>query len=183
MTLTSSSLSCATSATQPSPKFSQDSMSTPRAPKSDHIAISIAPVSEPATMPTRQSAGMPRIARERSTTSTSRARPILERWERPVSAASSTDGDHPGRLAHGPEEKQGLAGRRFGFIVPFLQNGRATLARRNLWARPPEVNAAARLPALRENSQKNLSEAPPSIDKSLYIIILSSDSLRARGRR
>jgi len=91
-------------------------MSTPRAPRSDHIAISIAPVSEPATIPTRQSVGMPRIVRERSMTSTSRAKPTGERCERPASAPSSTEGDHPGRLAHGPDEKHGLAGRRFGFI-------------------------------------------------------------------
>src|SRR5271166_1468091 len=113
-------------------------MSTPRAPSSDHIAISIAPVSEPATIPTRQSAGMPRIARERSTTSTSRAKPTAERCERPESAPASTAGDHPGRLAQGPEEKHGLAGRRFGFMARFLQK----LACRNLWRRPGCVNPA-----------------------------------------
>src|SRR5215468_1096201 len=95
-------------------------MSTPRAPKSDHIAISIAPVSEPATIPTRQSVGMPRIARERSTTSTIRAKPTAERCERPDSASASTAGDQPGRFAQGPDEKHGLAGRRFGFIAGFL---------------------------------------------------------------
>jgi hypothetical protein len=65
---------------------------------------------------------MPRIARERSTTSTSRAKPTPERCERPTSAASSAAGDHPGRFAQGPEEKQGLAGRRVGFIKLFLAN-------------------------------------------------------------
>src|SRR6516162_7464088 len=99
-------------------------MSTPRAPSNDHIAISIAPVSEPATIPTRQSVGMPRIARERSTTSTRRARPAAERCERPDRAPSSTAGDHPGRLAQGPEEKHGLAGRRFGFMTLFLRDSR-----------------------------------------------------------
>src|SRR5205823_14918546 len=108
------------SATQPTPKSSQASMSTPRAPSSDHIAISIAPVSEPATIPTRQSAGMPRIAREPSITSTSLAKPTPERCERPTSAASITAGDQPGRFAQGPEEKQGLAGRPVGFIKLFL---------------------------------------------------------------
>src|SRR5262249_47581736 len=87
-----------------------------RAPRRDHIAISIAPVSEPATMPTRQSAGIPRIARERSITSTKRASPTPERCERPTSAVSSISADQPGRLAQGPEEKHGLAGRRVGFI-------------------------------------------------------------------
>src|SRR6185295_14373597 len=52
--LTSLSLSSlATSLTQPSPKDSQASMVTGRAPSSDHIAISIAPVSEPGTTPMR----------------------------------------------------------------------------------------------------------------------------------
>src|SRR6516164_2822504 len=124
-TRTSESFSCSTSVTQPSPKFSHASISTPRAPNSDHIAISIAPVSEPATMPTRQSAGMPRIARERSTTSTSRASPTAERCERPLSAPASTAGDHPGRLAQGPDEKHGLPGRRFGFIAVFLEGSPA----------------------------------------------------------
>jgi hypothetical protein len=63
---------------------------------------------------------MPRIAREQSITSTSRARPTPERCERPTSAASSTPGDQPGRFAQGPEEKHGLAGRRVGFINLFL---------------------------------------------------------------
>src|SRR6516162_6443307 len=102
-------------------------MSTPRAPSNDHIAISIAPVSEPATIPTRQSVGMPRIARERSTTSTRRARPAADRCERPDNAPSSTAGDHPGRLAQGPEEKHGLPGRRFGFIAGFLKFRRPKL--------------------------------------------------------
>ena len=57
-----------------------------------------------------------KIARERSMTSTRRALPGPERWERPSSAASSVESDHPGRFAQGPEEKQGLAGLRIGFI-------------------------------------------------------------------
>ncbi len=48
------SFSCfITSETQPSPKLSHASMSAPRAPSSDHIAISTAPVSEAGTMPIR----------------------------------------------------------------------------------------------------------------------------------
>ena len=66
------------------------------------------------------------LSRIRATRTALIAKPTPERCERPVSAASSTAGDHPGRLAQGPEEKQGLAGRRFGFMVPFLQH----------WARP-----------------------------------------------
>ena len=41
------------SVTQPAPKLSQASMSTPRAPSIDHIAISTAPVSEAGTIPIR----------------------------------------------------------------------------------------------------------------------------------
>jgi len=33
-----------------------------------------------------------------------------------LSAPASTAGDHPGRLAQGPDEKHGLPGRRFGFM-------------------------------------------------------------------
>ena len=58
MTRTSPSLSCVTtSTTQTLPKLSQASTSTPRAPSSDHNAISTAPVSEPGTMATRKSLG------------------------------------------------------------------------------------------------------------------------------
>src|SRR5437870_13408038 len=135
-------------------------MSTPRAPGGDHTAISIAPVSDPATIATRQSAGMPRIARDRSTTSTSRARPTAERCERPVNAAASTAGDHPGRLAQGPEEKHGLAGRRFGFITHFLHEWRA-----GTYGRDPPRSMRRLFPALRENPRIR-SKGPPNIDKS-----------------
>ena len=127
----SASFSClATSVTHCSPKLSQASMSTPRAPSSDHIAISMAPVSDAGTMPRRQSAGRPRIARERSITSRSFALPGLERCERPSKAPASAAGDQPGRLAQGPDEKHGLAGRTFGrggtvmIWLPSLQMGR-----------------------------------------------------------
>ena len=66
-------------------------------------------------MPSRQSAGMPRIARERSITSASRAFGSLARWLRPSSAPDSASSVKPGRLAQGPEEKLGLAGRMSGF--------------------------------------------------------------------
>ena len=42
-----------TSLTQAFPKLSQANMSTPRAPSIDHMAISIAPVSEAGTMAKR----------------------------------------------------------------------------------------------------------------------------------
>src|SRR5207302_6695274 len=53
-------------------------------------------------------------------TSASRATPGFERCERPSSAPDNAAGDQPGRLAQGPEEKHGLAGRRVGFIAPSL---------------------------------------------------------------
>ena len=45
--------------------------------------------------------------------------PILARWERPVAAPLRASSDQPGRLAQGPDEKQGLLGRVEGFIVGF----------------------------------------------------------------
>src|SRR5438477_6758480 len=51
-------------------------------------------------------------------TSTSRATPGFERCERPSRAPESAAGDQPGRLAQGPDEKHGLAGRRVGFVIP-----------------------------------------------------------------
>src|SRR5260221_3071854 len=62
---------------------------------------------------------MPSTARERSMISTSFSLPGLERCERPSSASDKAAGDQPGRLAQGPEEKHGLAGRRVGFISSF----------------------------------------------------------------
>ena len=116
-TRTSSSFSCDfTSETQPSPKLSQVSMSTPRAPSSDHIAISTAPVSDAGVMPMRQPSGIFSTVRVRSMTSARRALPSEERCDRPRSACDRTSGDQPGRFAQGPEEKFGSAGRVFGFI-------------------------------------------------------------------
>ncbi len=105
-TRTSSSFSClSTSVTQPLPKLSQASTSTPRAPSSDHSAISTAPVSEAGTMPMRWSRGTRRMARLRSMTSASLALPACERCERARQASPSAAGVQPGRLAQGPEEK------------------------------------------------------------------------------
>ena len=57
-------------------------------------------------------------------TSASRAKPAFERCERPSKALERAAGDQPGRLAHGPDEKQGLAGRRVGLIIPSLPSQR-----------------------------------------------------------
>src|SRR3990167_851002 len=44
-----------------------------------------------------------------------RALPSLDRCERPRTAFWRFSGVHPGRLAHGPEENSGRAGRMAGF--------------------------------------------------------------------
>ncbi|CCB64262.1 protein of unknown function [Hyphomicrobium sp. MC1] len=51
----------------------------------------------------------------RVTASFNRSRPSIERCERPTSALQSTSGRHPGRLAQGPDEKNGLSGLVLGF--------------------------------------------------------------------
>ena len=102
------------SVAQPALKLSHTSTSTPRLPSSDHIAISKAPVSEPGTMPIRYSAGSRSSALVLSRASFSRALPSGERCERPRRALPSTAGVQPGRLAHGPDENNGLAGRSEG---------------------------------------------------------------------
>src|SRR5579862_3169889 len=64
-------------------------------------------------------------------TSTSLANPGFERCERPLSAPANTAADQPGRLAQGPEEKHGLAGRRVGFIAgPRIKGPAGSRARR-----------------------------------------------------
>src|SRR5690606_28574594 len=94
-------------------------------PSSDHNAISTAPVSDAGTIPMRQSAGTWRISRVSSMARSSFALPILARCERPSGASASAASDHPGRLAQGPEEKLGLAGRVPGLemlvilVLPF----------------------------------------------------------------
>ena len=78
------------------------------------MASSTAPVSEPGTIPSNQSSGRPRIRREPAMTSASFALPALARCDRPSTAPDSAAGVQPGRLAQGPEEKHGFAGRRSG---------------------------------------------------------------------
>src|SRR5260370_41065787 len=62
------------------------------------------------------------MARERSITSFSLALPAFERCERPRQASPSASSDHPGRLAQGPDEKQGLAGRAGGLLAYSFPN-------------------------------------------------------------
>src|SRR5271168_4114188 len=89
-------------------------MSTPRAPSIDHNAISTAPVSDAGTIPKRQSTGILRIDLERVIISFSRAFGSAARWLRPRKAPDSASSVKPGRFAHGPDEKLGLAGRMSG---------------------------------------------------------------------
>src|SRR5579883_1238366 len=62
---------------------------------------------------------MPSRCRVRSTASTIFFLPSFERWDRPTAASLRTSGVHPGRLAHGPDEKSGRAGRMVGFVIFF----------------------------------------------------------------
>src|SRR5690606_6995202 len=45
------------------------------------------------------------------------ALPVLDRCERPTSALASASTVQPGRLAHGPDEKLGLAGFTAGAVT------------------------------------------------------------------
>ncbi len=115
--------SCSTmSVTQSLEKLSQAATWTGLGPSIDHMAISTAPVSEAGTMPIRKSSG---------TSSTSRVavdgflQARLDggaRWLRPTRAPLRFSRDHPGRLAHGPDEKLGRAGRMAGFGVVFMMS-------------------------------------------------------------
>ena len=67
-------------------------------------------------MPSFQSAGMPRMARERSITSARRAFGLLGAVAAAEEGASKRVQRKPGRLAQGPEEKLGLAGRMSGLL-------------------------------------------------------------------
>src|ERR1700743_3575130 len=76
---------------------------------------------------------MSRIARVRSIASFSLALPGLERCERPRRAPLSASGVQPGRLAQGPDEKKGRAGRTAGrlpVICHSFQNDRTPLGER-----------------------------------------------------
>jgi hypothetical protein len=92
-------------------------MSTPFGPSRDQSAISTAPVSEAGTIPSRQSAGMPRMPLDRSITSASFAFGSFARWLRPSIAPDSASSVQPGRLAQGPEEKRGFDGRMSGLTL------------------------------------------------------------------
>src|ERR1700759_364877 len=60
---------------------------------------------------------MPRSARVRPPASTTFFLAVLDRCDRPTAASLRRSGVQPGRLAQGPDEKSGRAGRRFGFII------------------------------------------------------------------
>src|SRR5690606_7452671 len=106
------------SLTQPKPKLSQASTSTPRAPSNDHTAISTAPVSDAGTIPMRYSSGISRVERVRSMTSANFARPSGERWERPRCAPRRASSDQPGRFEQGPDPKLGSFVRTTGADMP-----------------------------------------------------------------
>src|SRR5476649_9729 len=86
-----------------------------------------------------------RIALVRSTASTIFFLPILDRWERPTAASLRTSGVHPGRLAQGPDEKSGRAGRMVGFVISFslteeLHSGGGAWPAADIGAAGPVVN-------------------------------------------
>src|SRR5262245_18566279 len=78
-----------------------------------------------------------------------RALPSLARCERPRNALSRALRDQPGRLAQGPEEKLGMAGRLAGLVtmvmVSTLPDRRPSLGRgvppRPVAAKPERVNS------------------------------------------
>src|SRR6516165_8804357 len=124
-TVTSLGLSSlTTSVSQPSPKDSQASTVTSRAPRSDQSAISKAPVSDAGTIPMRYAAGTSSSSRVRSIARLSLALPNFDRCERPTAACASAERLQPGRLAQGPEEKCGTLGRLAGFALVIMQPSR-----------------------------------------------------------
>src|SRR5579883_3190764 len=75
---------------------------------------------------------MPRMARERSSTSASLALPAFERCDRPTHASDNKASVQPGRLAQGPDEKWGTCGRAAGLAIVVMvrysfQNSRSPL--------------------------------------------------------
>src|SRR6266550_7326908 len=73
------------------------------------------------------------MARVRSIASLSLALPGLERCDRPRQASLRASGVQPGRLAQGPDEKNGRAGRTAGrlpVMIHSFQNERAPLGER-----------------------------------------------------
>ena len=99
-------------------------MVTGCAPSIDHIAISTAPVSEAGTMPMRKSAGTSSTSRVISIARLSFALPPLARCERPRNASLRACRVQPGRLAQGPEEKCGTAGRTPGIAIAMIYPSR-----------------------------------------------------------
>src|SRR6056297_2046738 len=60
---------------------------------------------------------MPRISRVPSMAAFSLALPTAARWLRPKGASPSFSSEKTGGLAHGPDEKRGLAGRVAGCTI------------------------------------------------------------------
>src|SRR5471032_1909397 len=89
---------------------------------------------------------MPRMLRVRSTASTIFFLAVLDRWDRPMAASLRASGVHPGRLAQGPDEKSGRAGRMVGFVISFslteeMHSGGGAWPGADIGAWPPLVNA------------------------------------------
>ena len=65
-------------------------------------------------------------------------KPVLEgledafaaRWERPTKASFKTSGVHPGRLAQGPDEKQGFLGLAVGLLMAAILSCMKMMAKR-----------------------------------------------------
>ena len=124
----SASFRCSTvSVAHSSPKLSHANTSTGRAPSMDHIAISMAPVSDAGTMAILKSAGTPSSLRVRSIASLSLALAALDRCDRPTNAPSRARSVQPGRFLVGPDENRASVGRTPGsgtrviFALPSLQ--------------------------------------------------------------
>src|SRR6202012_3400491 len=96
---------------------------------------------------------MPRIARVRSIASFSFALPGFERCERPNRAPLSASGVQPGRLAQGPDEKKGRAGRTAG-ILPVISTFLPECSRR-VGAAWPATRIGARAEAVNELDSHN----------------------------
>src|SRR5262252_3198353 len=91
---------------------------------------------------------MPRTSRLSWITSASLALPAAERCDRPRSAALRISGDHPGRLAQGPDEKCGRPGRNAGlFMVASLPERRAPVGERGPRSLSHEEGAAVNVEA------------------------------------
>ena len=81
------------------------------------MAISMAPVSDAGTIPTSLSSGSSNISPVNAMISLNFFLAVVDLCDRPTQASFKTAGVHPGRLAHGPDEKKGTRGKAVGFIT------------------------------------------------------------------